>query len=95
MSQRLPISSPTTDVVEKRIADLEGGVGALLVASGQAATTIALMNLAEAGDEIVASPSLYGGTYNLLRHTLPRYGVKSVFVEHPQDLDSWRAAITS
>lgn len=89
------LMNPTTDVVEKRIADLEGGVGALLVASGQAATTIALMNLAEAGNEIVASPSLYGGTYNLLRHTLPRYGVKTTFVEHPQDLDSWRAAITS
>lgn len=88
------LMNPTTDVVEKRIADLEGGVGALLLASGQAAETFALLNLAEAGDEVVASPSLYGGTYNLLRHTLPRYGIKTVFVDDPQNLDAWRAAIT-
>src|SRR5512142_2653420 len=68
------IMNPTQDAVEQRIASLEGGVGALLTASGQAAETLALLNLAEAGDHIVASPSLYGGTYNLLHYTFPKLG---------------------
>ena len=87
------LMNPTNDVVEKRVADLEGGVGALLVASGQSAETIALLNLAQAGDHIVASPSLYGGTYNLLHHTFPKLGISTTFVEDPDDLDSWRAAV--
>src|SRR3954451_4563393 len=87
------LMNPTTDAVEQRIASLEGGVGALLVASGQSAETIALLNLAEAGDHVVASPSLYGGTYNLLHYTFPKLGIETTFVEDPDDLDSWRAAI--
>jgi len=87
------LMNPTTDVVEKRIASLEGGVGALLVASGQSAETLALLNLAEAGDHIVASPSLYGGTYNLLHYTFPKIGIQVDFVEDPDDLDSWRRAV--
>ncbi|MBC7639765.1 MAG: bifunctional o-acetylhomoserine/o-acetylserine sulfhydrylase [Rhodoferax sp.] len=87
------LMNPTNDVVEQRVASLEGGVGALLVASGQSAETIALLNLAEVGDHIVASPSLYGGTYNLLHHTFPKLGITTTFVEDPDDLDSWRAAV--
>jgi O-acetylhomoserine (thiol)-lyase len=87
------IMNPTTDAVEQRIAALEGGVGALLVASGQSATTLAILNIAEAGDHVVASPSLYGGTVNLLKFTLPRYGIQVSFVEDPASIDSWRAAI--
>ena len=87
------IMNPTQDVVEQRIASLEGGVGALLVASGQAAETLAILNVAEAGDHIVASPSLYGGTYNLFHYTLPKFGIEVTFVEDPDDLDSWRAAV--
>jgi len=87
------IGNPTTDVVEQRIADLEGGVGALLLASGQAATTFALLNVAHAGDHIVASPSLYGGTQNLLKNTLTKYGLEVTFVEDPDSLDAWRAAV--
>jgi len=87
------IMNPTQDAVEQRIASLEGGVGALLVASGQAAETIAILNLAEAGDHIVSSPSLYGGTYNLFHYTLPKLGIEVTFVEDPDDLDSWRAAV--
>ncbi|GAA4694766.1 O-acetylhomoserine (thiol)-lyase [Promicromonospora umidemergens] len=87
------IGNPTTQVVEDRIASLEGGVGALLVASGQAAGSIALLNLAQAGDHIVASASLYGGTYNLLHHTLPKFGIETTFVNDPHDLDAWRAAV--
>ncbi|MEO6955537.1 MAG: bifunctional o-acetylhomoserine/o-acetylserine sulfhydrylase [Antricoccus sp.] len=85
--------NPTTDAVEKRIAALEGGVGALLVASGQAAETLALLNLAELGDHIVASPCLYGGTYNLLHYTFPKLGIEVTFVDDPNDLESWKAAI--
>ena len=88
------IMNPTTDVVEQRVNALEGGVGALAVASGQAAEALALLNVAEAGDHVVASASLYGGTYNLLRRTLPRFGVEVTFVEDPDDLDAWRAAAT-
>jgi O-acetylhomoserine (thiol)-lyase len=87
------IMNPTQDAVEQRLASLEGGVGALLVSSGQAAETIAILNLAEAGDHVVASPSLYGGTYNLLHYTLPKYGIEVTFVENPDDLESWRAAV--
>ncbi|HET9658611.1 MAG TPA: bifunctional o-acetylhomoserine/o-acetylserine sulfhydrylase [Kineosporiaceae bacterium] len=87
------IMNPTQDAVEQRIASLEGGVGALLVASGQAAETLAILNIAEAGDHVVASPSLYGGTYNLLHYTLPKLGIETTFVENPDDLDAWRAAV--
>src|SRR3954468_3949617 len=87
------LMNPTTDVVEQRITALEGGVGALLVASGQSATTLALLNIAEAGDHIVASPSLYGGTVNLLKFTFPKLGIDVSFVEDPASLDSWRAAV--
>ncbi|KQX66459.1 bifunctional o-acetylhomoserine/o-acetylserine sulfhydrylase [Angustibacter sp. Root456] len=87
------LMNPTTDAVEQRIASLEGGVGALLVASGQSAETLALLNVAEAGDHVVASPSLYGGTYNLLHYTFPKLGIETTFVENPDDLDSWKAAI--
>ncbi len=87
------IMNPTTDAVEQRIASLEGGVGALLVASGQAAETLAILNVAEAGDHIVSSPSLYGGTYNLFHYTLPKLGIEVTFVEDPDDPDSWRAAV--
>ena len=87
------IGNPTQQVVEDRIASLEGGVGALLVASGQAAESLAILNLAQAGDHIVASASLYGGTYNLLHHTLPKFGIETTFVNDPHDLDAWRAAV--
>ncbi|MHA7263253.1 bifunctional o-acetylhomoserine/o-acetylserine sulfhydrylase [Arthrobacter sp. TMN-37] len=87
------IGNPTQEVVENRIASLDGGVGALLLASGQAAETYAILNLAEAGDHIVASPSLYGGTYNLFRHTLKKFGIETTFVEDPDNLDQWRAAV--
>ena len=87
------IMNPTTAVVEDRIASLEGGVGALLVASGQAGETLAILSIAEAGDHIVSSPRLYGGTYNLLHYTLPKYGITVDFVEDPDDADSWRAAV--
>jgi O-acetylhomoserine (thiol)-lyase len=87
------IMNPTQDAVEQRIAALEGGVGALLVSSGQAAETMALLNIAEAGDHIVASPSLYGGTYNLLHYTLPKLGVSTTFVTDPGDPQAWRDAV--
>lgn len=87
------IMNPTQAVVEDRIAALEGGVGGLLVASGQAAETISILNVAEVGDHIVSSPSLYGGTYNLFHYTLPKMGIEVSFVEDPDDLDSWRAAV--
>ncbi len=85
--------NPTTDVVEQRIAALEGGVAALFLASGQAAETFAILNLANAGDHIVSSPRLYGGTYNLFHYTLPKLGIEVSFVENPDDLESWRAAV--
>ena len=75
------IMNPTTDVFEQRIAALEGGVGALGVASGQAAETLTILNLARAGDNIVTSASLYGGTYNLFQYTLPKYGIEFRFVD--------------
>ena len=87
------IGNPTTDVVEQRIAALEGGVAALFLSSGQAAETFAILNLAAAGDHIVSSPRLYGGTYNLFHYSLPKLGIEVSFVEDPDDLDSWRAAV--
>jgi O-acetylhomoserine (thiol)-lyase len=87
------IMNPTQDVVEQRIAALEGGVAALFLSSGQAAETFAILNLAGAGDHIVASPRLYGGTYNLFHYTLPKLGIETTFVDDPDDLDSWRAAV--
>jgi O-acetylhomoserine (thiol)-lyase len=94
------IMNPTQGVVEARVAALEGATetavgipGALLVASGQAAETVAIMNLAEAGSHIVSSAALYGGTYNLFRHTLPKYGIEVSFVEDSDDLDAWAAAV--
>lgn len=86
------IGNPTQQAVEDRIAALEGGVAALLTASGQSAETLAILNLAEAGDHIVSSPSLYGGTYNLFHYTLPKYGIEVSFVDNPDDPESWRAA---
>ena len=87
------LNNPTQEVIENRIASLEGGVGALLLASGQAAITYAILNIAGAGDHVVASPSVYGGTYNLLKYTLADLGIETTFVEGPDDLDAWRAAI--
>jgi len=87
------IMNPTQAAVEDRLASLEGGVGALLVSSGQAAETLAILNVAEAGDHVVSSPSLYGGTYNLFHYTLPKLGIQVSFVENPDDIESWRAAV--
>ncbi len=84
--------NPTQAAVEERVAALEGGVGALLVASGQAAETLSILNVAQAGDHIVSSPSLYGGTYNLFHYTLPKLGIEVSFVENPDDPESWRQA---
>ena len=86
------IMNPTTDVFEKRVAALEGGAAALATASGQAAETLALTTLAGAGDEIISSNSLYGGTYNLFHYTLPRLGITVKFLD-PDDFDGIRAAI--
>src|SRR5579863_8621196 len=86
------IMNPTTDVFEKRIAALEGGAAALATASGQAAETLTITTLAAAGDEIVSTTSLYGGTYNLFHYTLPRLGIKVRFVD-ADDFDGIRAAI--
>ncbi len=87
------IMNPTTDVFEKRVAALEKGVGALATASGQAAETLAILNIAGAGDEIVSSAGLYGGTYNLFHYTLPKIGVNVKFVDGT-DPDAFRQAIT-
>jgi O-acetylhomoserine (thiol)-lyase len=86
------LMNPTTDVFEKRIAALDGGVGALAVASGQSAITLALLNIAQAGDDIVSADNLYGGTYNLFHYTFARFGVRVKFVGS-NDLDAVRAAI--
>ena len=75
------IMNPTTDVLEKRVAALEGGVGALATGSGQAAQALAILNIANSGDEIVSTTSLYGGTYNQFEHTLPKLGIKVNFCE--------------
>ena len=94
------LMNPTTGVFEARMSSLEGGTatavgipGALATASGQAAEQIAIMNLAEAGSHIVASAALYGGTYTLLGSTLPRYGIEVTFIDDPDDLDAWAAAV--
>ena len=94
------IMNPTQGVFEARIASLEGATstavgipGALAVASGQAAEALAIQNLAEAGSHIVASAALYGGTYNLLHYTLPKFGIETTFIDDPDDLDAWAAAV--
>src|SRR3974390_2092721 len=86
------ISNPTNAVLEERIAALEGGVGAIAAASGQAALHLAIATLMGAGSHIVASGSLYGGSHNLLAYTLRRFGIATTFVD-PRDLGAWRAAI--
>ncbi len=94
------VMNPTTAALEGRLNALEGGVttaiglpGTLAVASGQSAETLALLTLAGAGDHIVSSPSLYGGTYNLFHYTLPKMGIEVTFVDDPADLDAWKAAV--
>jgi len=87
------IMNPTQDAFEGRMTSLEGGVGALAVASGQAAQTIALLNLAENGGHIVSSTSLYGGTYNQLHYTFPKLGIEVTFIDDPDDLGAWAKAI--
>jgi O-acetylhomoserine (thiol)-lyase len=94
------IMNPTQGVFEARMSALEGGTetavgipGALAVSSGQAAETLAIMNLAEQGSHVVASAALYGGTYNLLHYTLPKFGIDVTFIDEPDDLDAWRAAV--
>lgn len=86
------IMNPTSDVLEKRMAALEGGVGALAVASGSAAITLTMMTIAQAGDEIVAASTLYGGTFNLFDATLPKFGIKTTFVD-PDDPANFEAAV--
>lgn len=87
------IHNPTTTVFEERVAQLEGGVGALAVASGMAAITTSILNIAGAGDEIVSASTLYGGTYNLFANTLPKYGIKTHLVD-PKNPENFRQAIT-
>ncbi len=87
------IMNPTQAVLEERVANLEGGVGALAVASGQAAQTLAILGLTDTGGHIVSSSSLYGGTYNLFHYTLPKLGIDVSFVDDPDDLDAWAAAV--
>ncbi len=87
------IMNPTNDVFEQRVAALEGGVGALAAASGSAAITYAILNIAQTGDEIVSASTLYGGTYNLFSNTLPKMGIKTIFV-NPDDPENFRKAIT-
>ncbi len=87
------IMNPTQDVVEKRIAALEGGTAALLLSSGQAAETFAILNIAQAGDHIVSSSTLYGGTYNLFKYTLAKLGIEVTFVENQDDENEWQSAV--
>jgi O-acetylhomoserine (thiol)-lyase len=87
------IMNPTQDVAEKRIAALEGGTAALLLSSGQSATTFAILNIAQAGDHVVSSSTLYGGTYNLFKYTLPKLGVEVTFVENQDDEEEWQRAV--
>ena len=94
------IMNPTQSALEARLQALEGGVttalgipGALVVSSGQAAEVLAITTICEAGDHVVSSPSLYGGTYNLFHYTLPKYGIEVSFVDDPDDLEAWRAAV--
>lgn len=85
------LTNPTTEFLENRLANLEGGVGALVTSSGQGAITLALLTLAQAGTNIIASPSVYGGTFNLLSHTLPQYGIETRFVTDPLNIDEWKS----
>ena len=87
------LSNPTNAVLEERVSALEGGVGAIATASGQAAMHLAVATLCSAGDHIVASRSLYGGTHNLLEYTLPRFGIETTFVD-PRSIEAFRSAIT-
>jgi O-acetylhomoserine (thiol)-lyase len=87
------IMNPTQQVLEERLANLEGGVGALALSSGQAAETLTILGLTDAGGHIVSSASLYGGTYNLFHYTLPKLGIEVSFVDQPDDLDAWAAAV--
>lgn len=87
------LQNPTQGVVEERVAALEGGTAALLLASGQSATTFAILNIAEAGDHIVSSSSIYGGTYNLFNHTFKKLGIEVTFVEDQDDADEWRRTV--
>jgi O-acetylhomoserine (thiol)-lyase len=87
------IQNPTQDVVEQRVAALEGGTAALLLASGMSATTLAILNIANAGDHIVSSSSVYGGTYNLFKYTLEKLGIETTFVENQDDAEEWRRAV--
>jgi O-acetylhomoserine (thiol)-lyase len=87
------IMNPTVGVLEERLAALEGGTAALGVASGSAAVTYAVLNIAQAGDHLVSSSSIYGGTYNLFRYTLPKLGIETTFVEDQDDPEEWRRAI--
>ncbi|MSW97678.1 MAG: aminotransferase class V-fold PLP-dependent enzyme, partial [Actinobacteria bacterium] len=87
------IMNPTQEVVEQRVAALEGGTAALMVASGQAAETFAVLNIAGAGDHIVSSSSIYGGTYNLFKYTLAKLGIEVTFVENQDDKDEWQRAV--
>ena len=87
------IQNPTTDVVEQRLAELEGGTGCLLVSSGMSAVTLAVLNIAGAGDHIVSSSSIYGGTYNLFRYTFEKLGIEVTFVDDQDDAEAWRAAV--
>ncbi len=87
------IQNPTQAVVEERVAALEGGTAALLVSSGQAAETFAVLNIAQAGDHIVSSSSIYGGTYNLFKYTLAKLGIETTFVENQDDADEWARAV--
>jgi O-acetylhomoserine (thiol)-lyase len=87
------IQNPTQAVVEERVAALEGGTGALLLSSGQSASTFAVLNIAQAGDHIVSSSSIYGGTYNLFKYTLGKLGIETTFVENQDDPEEWRRAI--
>ena len=94
------IMNPTQGVFEARVAALEGATetavgipGALAVASGQAAETLGILTILESGDHLVTGASLYGGTYNLFHYTLPKFGIEVTFVEDPDDLDAWQAAV--
>jgi O-acetylhomoserine (thiol)-lyase len=87
------IMNPTQDAAEQRIAALEGGTAALVLSSGQAAETFAVLNIAEAGDHIVSSTTIYGGTYNLFKYTLGKLGIEVTFVENQDDLNEWQRAV--
>lgn len=87
------INNPTQDFAEQRIAALEGGTAALLVSSGQAAEAYSILNIANAGDHVVASSRVYGGTYSLLKYTLPKLGIQTTFIDDQDDLAAWEAAI--